>query len=193
MFFIFLYYTMSKKEKPENTKAKEYLDNYTSKIHQKFLDQKKDKELFEIMEMSPAEKEKEYTKIKEDMKRFIEELKSDENYDKMKKIYHENMQKVHSFNKLLHDYNKELEIKDMKKHIQQGKEKIFDINTKKREIFVKSYKKIRDKLPESEKKNIIKELDKLMNDHEYFRKTTASFIEKIREINWKEVLVKDEF
>jgi len=119
---------MAKKNDPSHTEAKKYLDTYTGKIREKFLDQKKEKDLLKILKISPEKQEEEKRKMKEEIKKFVQELQSDKNYTAMKKIYHDQMKNIHEFNKLIHDYTQELEKLDMGKHTKLAKKKFFNEN-----------------------------------------------------------------
>ncbi len=164
---------MTKKNKPSHTEAKKYLDTYTGKIRQKFLDQKKEKALFELLNISPEKPEEESIRMKEEMKKFVQELQSDKNYAAMKKIYHEQMKNIHEFNKFIHDYSQELEKFNMKAYKSLAKEKFFAENPKTWDTFAlhsfaKKFRKTFDNLSDLQKKQIYNEASKFMNDKMYF-------------------------
>jgi len=166
---------MTKKNKSSHTEAKKYLDTYTGKIREKFLDQKKEKELFDAFQISSEGQEKRKVEMKEEMKKFVQELQSDQNYNAMKKIYHEQMHNIHEFNKLIHNYTQELEKLQMKEHTKLAKEKFFDENVKVWATFIKKFKTAWDGLTSREKQKTFKEMDKLMNDRTYFNDFISEF------------------
>jgi len=171
---------MTKKTTPSHTEAKKYLDTYTGKIREKFLDQKKEKELFDAFQISFEGQEKRKAEMKEEIKKFVQELQSDKNYNAMKKIYHEQMKNIHEFNKFVHDYTQEFEKLSMKAYKSLAKEKFFAENPKAWDTFAlhsfaKKFKKTFDNLSSSQKKQIYNEASKFMNDKMYFH----TFLEKI--------------
>lgn len=165
---------MPKKTTPPHTQAKKYLDTYTGKIREKFLDQKKDQELWKILKFSPENQEELRTKMREDMKSFVKELQSEENYVAMKKIYHEQMKNIHSFNKLIHDYSQEIEKLQMKEHKNLAKEKFFNENINVWKKFIKTFKEKWHGLTPLQQKKTFQEMNTLMNDPSAFKK----FIQK---------------
>jgi len=172
---------MTKKTTPSHTEAKKYLDTYTGKIREKFLDQKKEKALFELLKISPEKQEEEKRKMKEDMKKFVQELQSDKNYATMKKIYHEQMKNIHGFNRLIHDYTQELQKPQMKEHMKLAKEKFFNENIGVWKNFVKTFKKKWNSLTPQQQQKAFEDMDKLMNDPSAFQQ----FIKKTKEfIHW---------
>ncbi len=172
---------MTKKNKSSHTEAKNYLDTYTGKIRQKFLDQKKKKALFELLNISPEKPEEESIRMKEEMKKFVQELQSDKNYAAMKKIYHEQMKNIHSFNKLIHNYSQEIEKLKMKEHTNLAKEKFFNENIGVWKKFVKTFKEKWDSLTPQQQQKTFHEMNKLMNDKSVFKQ----FIKKTKEfIHW---------
>ncbi len=162
---------MTKKNKPSHTEAKKYLDTYTGKIRQKFLDQKKEKALFELLNISPEKPEEESIRMKEEMKKFVQELQSDKNYAAMKKIYHEQMKNIHSFNKLIHNYSQEIEKLKMKEHTNLAKEKFFNENIGVWKKFVKTFKEKWDSLTPQQQQTAFEDMDKLMNDPSAYKKS----------------------
>jgi len=155
---------MAKKSNSSHTEAKEYLDTYTGKIREKFLSQKKEKALFELLKISPEKQEEESIRMKEEIKKFVQELQSDQNYAAMKKIYHEQMKNIHSFNRLIHDYTQEFEKLQIKEHTKLAKDKFFDENVNIWKGFVKKFKTTWDGLTPKQQQKTFEEMDKLMND-----------------------------
>lgn len=145
--------------------AKEYIEKYRSKISDKFLQQNKEKQVMNVLQMSPEEQQEVTKRMREDLRQFIQELQLDKDYEKFIQTYHKDMANVRHFSHRL--YGDGEDKKDIIKNYAKSKHTFFTVTPKQWKMMNMALESVfADKSPE--------EMTKLQ------RKTTEKIHDKAR-------------
>lgn len=164
--------------------AKWYREDYRKKINDRFVSNKKSKadllNTLDTQERTP-DKEKEIDKAyKVDIKKFVDELKSDEKFAIYKEKYHEDIQEIRN---LLHDVINaddkkwfEREGGRIKELFPEAKRIAFEWSSRQWNAFVKQFWKNMRKLKKADKEKVLGSLDTIFASKENLQKAYTEFV-----------------
>jgi hypothetical protein len=167
--------------------AKDYLETYRNKISTKFQEQKKEKELFENLDLSIEERNEIEDRMKKELRLFVKSLQDEKNYDKFKKIYNDSMGEVKKFYKVIKPYSQgdksKSEINDKEVFIKLKKDYFNkDISLKQRNKIVDLYDKYIQNLSSYQKKQFIEMKDRMILDKKYFKEVVGNLEKNLSKI-----------
>ncbi len=171
--------------------AKCYRENYRKKINDRFVLNKKSKaELLNTLDMQErtSDKEKEIDKIyKDDIKKFVDELKSDENFAIYKEKYHEDIQEIRNllYDVINTDDKKWFERKGerIKELFPEAKRIAFEWSSRQWNAFVRQFWKNMRKLKKTDKEKVLGSLTTIFASKENLQKAYKEFVTGFKAID----------